>query len=85
MAHRDGPYAVCFLGDALHHIGEHLLRRRMRRILQPQHRLAAVVVAHIADESNGRAGRFMIDQPLVFDQRDGLRGQQGTSDGHTHT
>ena len=52
-------------------IGECLLRRRVRGVLQPRHRAAAVVIPHDAGEADDGPCGLMRDEVLVLGEFDG--------------
>ena len=53
-------------GDLGGHVGQSLLRRGVRGVLQPRHRAPAVVVADDTGEADDGSGGLMRDQGLVL-------------------
>ena len=49
-----------------------LLRRRVRRVLQAQHRAAVVVIANHPDETHDRSGSAVGDENFVLAERNRL-------------
>ena len=59
------------------HIGQGLLRRGVRGILQPRHRAPAVVIPHDTGEADDGPCGLMRDEPLVLGEFDGVLGEVG--------
>ena len=84
MTDGDRPHSGGVASDLGGHVGQYLGRSGMRRVLQPRHRAATVMVAHCADEADHRTGCPMCDERLVVGQDDGLRVEFGPEHDGAH-
>ena len=66
VAHRDRAHAMGARADLGGHLGDDLLGRGVRAVVQRQHPAAAVVVAHHAGKRDHGAGRRVLHQRGVL-------------------